>query len=724
MLLNIILGCCVFIITNFSLLYASHLVVRRFFSKFPPSVRLVAIGTLFYAFIILIFQALSPFHAISRTWVTATCLLLTAVAHFLWGNQRNLKSDIEPIKTWLRDGLSSRWSALIIICGFVVLLSFSRALLMPPLAWDCLTYHLTFATLWIKEGTLLLFKAPDQIQGCAHFPINGELFAAWLLLPFRSDILVNIMNFPITLLGGISCYAIARELRLSKKVASFASGLICFNPVIYNQLTTEFLDNAIFAFSVVSVLFAFRYLKEGNIRDGLLSSVPAGILLGIKYTAIPVVGLIFIAILLKTISLKKYSTFSKKMGLVFLCLLILCVLGGRKYIINSIDAGNPVYPFPLKILHYELFQGSSILEQEMEWMYEYEKEHGWDKYSLWEMEYRKFLYIKHTAGPKVFLLLLLASIALFARPKIVPKRCWYFLSSMWIIPLIVNYSESSANIARMGLWADLSTRYLSSYIALITIQGITVIERIGKHFNKIYFFLGILIVWDLMYINKNHLQEVEVFYSFVILLIILFLILFNYFYKRLMLPTERERGLFTSSSISRLRGSTTKLAVCFIFSFIVFSGGLYFLQSYRDSTRYLYYQEHLDLTPFPRNLVSGWEFLDRPGEQKTIAMTMGYKPPGHQWFFYPLFGKEFQNDIAYVSSKYKWEVPVWLHQGLMRGDDISIWRFNLERKKVNYIFLVKPWPIELQWMLAYQDEFQLVFSGQGCMVFKFMGENV
>jgi len=364
------------------------------------------------------------------------------------------------------------------------------------------------------------------------------------------------------------------------------------------------------------------------------------------------------------------------------------------------------------------------LEQEMEWMHEYEKEHGWDKYSLWEIEYRKFLYVKHTAGPKVFLLLFLAVIALFARPKNVYKRCWYFLSAMWIIPLIVNYSESSANIARMGLWADLSTRYLSSYIALITIQGLTIIERIGKNFKKIYFLLGILIVWDLMYINKNHLQEVEVFYSFVILLIILFLIVFNLFCKRLLLTIEGNRGLFASSGISRLRDSTTKTVIFFIFSLMVFNGGLYFIQSYRDSTRYLYYQEHLDLTHFPRNLVSGWEFLDSPGEQKTIAMTMGYKPPGHQWFFYPLFGKELQNDIAYVSSKYKWEVPAWLHQGLMRGEDLSIWRFNLQRKKVDYIFLVKPWPTELRWMLDCQDEFQLVFSGQGCMVFKYTGKNV
>ncbi len=155
MLFNTLIGCSVFLTTNISLLYTAHLLIRRFLPKAPPSVRLIAIGLLYYSSIILIFQALSPFYAISRTWVTLSCLLLALVSHLLWSDRRNLQADFEPIRSWIRAGLASRWAVLLIICGFVVLLSFSRALLMPPLAWDCLTYHLTFASLWIKKGTLL-----------------------------------------------------------------------------------------------------------------------------------------------------------------------------------------------------------------------------------------------------------------------------------------------------------------------------------------------------------------------------------------------------------------------------------------------------------------------------------------------------------------------------------------------------------------------------------------
>ena len=52
-----------------------------------------------------------------------------------------------------------------------------------------------------------------------------------------------------------------------------------------------------------------------------------------------------------------------------------------------------MYPFPLKIGNYQLFDGSDKLEQVNEWVAEYEKISGLDKLSLWEREYKKFLYI-------------------------------------------------------------------------------------------------------------------------------------------------------------------------------------------------------------------------------------------------------------------------------------------------------------------------------------------
>jgi len=734
MLSNTFLGCSIFLITNISLLYTSHLVARRFLPNAPPSVRLVAIGTFFYSLIILIFQALSPFHAITKIWVAISCLLLTVVSHCMWGKQSNLKADIEPIQEWIRDGLTSKWAVLLIICGFVVFLSLSRALLMPPLAWDCLTYHLTFAALWVKKGTLLLFKAPDQIIDNVYFPINGDIFASWLLLPFNNDLLVNIMNFPLTLLGGISCYAIARELGLSRKEASFAPALICFSPMIYSQISTSHVDNAVFTFCSAAVLFTLRYLRQGHLYDKLLALAASGILFGTKHIGIPVAGIIFIVTIIKTIKLVGYHGFLKKMSLIFLGLLIVCTLGGRQYIHNAIDARNPLYPFPLKIFNYEILEGSYKWQQQGEWVSEYEKESGWDKFSWWEREYRRFCYITSyysflpiSAGPKYFFFLILALVSIVMRPHEFSKRDWYFLSIMWLLPLVLFYINSSADLARRGPWVEYSTRFLSPFLALFTIQGLVLLKKIIKNFKGIYFFLAVFVIWDLLYINKAHIWEVAILYPYTILIILLVISLFILVLEKIKQPAPKKKAFFNSSepsSLGLLRASVITIkgwAIC-VMGCIVLVIGLYYLQCYRDNTRYTYYRTHADHQRIPTTLVSGWEYLDNPYEKKTIAMSMDFKPPGGYWFFYPLLGRWLQNDIVYLSAKYKWEVPAWLHRGLLRGDDFSIWLDNLKRRGVDYIFLQRPWSVELQWMQRNKKMFKLIFTDNNCKIFKYTGE--
>lgn len=721
MFFNTLVGCIIVLLTNGSLLYTAHLLVRRFFPNATASARLVAIGTLFYAFIILIFQTLSPFYAITRTGVTITCLLLALGSHFLWGKHRDLEADSEPLTTWLRDGLSSRWAALIIICGFVVVLSLSRALLMPPLAWDCLSYHLPFATLWIKKGTLLLFNAPDQISENVHFPINGDIFASWLMLPFQTDIVVNIMNFPITLLGGISCYAIARELGLTRKEASFAPALICFAPMVYSQITTQYIDNAVFAFSSAATLFGLRFLRKGFPQDSILSLVAGGLVLGMKFTGIPVVGIIFLATVLKTIRLVNYSGFLKKLGLIICGLLILCALGGRQYILNGLYAGNPLYPFSLTIVNHEILEGSHKLAQVSEWVSNWEKEQGVDKLSFWEKEYKKFSYSRRTAGPKYLIFLIVALISLFIRPRGVSQKDWYFLAVLWIVGIVLFYANTSADFARRGVWMQGSTRFLSFPMAIFTIQGLTVIAKLGRYFKNIFFFMVILIAWDLMHINKTHIQGIEGLYPLVIVMLILVII----FFKRVLEMLYQKKGSsLTAKEVSRSGSSTNRQWVVGILFFVTLTGGLYFLQSYRDTTRYSYYRDYFDYVDFPRTFVDGWEFLDQPDVKKTIAMSIGWAAPGHKWFFYPLLGRWLQNDVVYISAKYKWDAPIWLHRGLLRGNSRSTWLQNLKRKKVDCILVAKPWPIELRWMLSDQDAFQLVFSDQECKIFKYLGETI
>ena len=111
-----------------------------------------------------------------------------------------------------------------------------------------------------------------------------------------------------------------------------------------------------------------------------------------------------------------------------------------------------MYPLSVKVLDKEIFEGSGKLEQLEEWISDDEKESGWDKFSLWEKEYRKFCYIPLTAGPKFFIFAILALISLFTRPHHVSRRGWCFLAIVWIVPLFFYSADTSANVAKGAYW--------------------------------------------------------------------------------------------------------------------------------------------------------------------------------------------------------------------------------------------------------------------------------
>ena len=147
---------------------------------------------------------------------------------------------------------------------------------------------------------------------------------------------------------------------------------------------------------------------------------------------------------------------------------------------------------------------------------------------------------------------------------------WYFLAAMWIVPIAFYYIDTSASVARRGPFIDVNTRYLSPYFALFTIQGLVVIQKITTHFRKIHFFLAVLVVWDLLHINKTHIWEVAVLYPFMLLVILLVLILSALAVMGIKWFATKEKTplISTGAGPSRLSGSITRRGVAYVLIFI------------------------------------------------------------------------------------------------------------------------------------------------------------
>ena len=211
-------------------------------------------------------------------------------------------------------------------------------------------------------------------------------------------------------------------------------------------------------------------------------------------------------------------------------------------------------------------------------------------------------------------------------------------------------------LPRELIGSDGSTRYLSPIMALFTIQGLVFIQKLSNYVKKIDFVLISLVAWDLLYTGKKSYVGGR---SIISLYSIDDTLDYNHIQScagKAEIVCSKEGTFLTTTGLSALDANITKKWITYALVFIFLVTGLHFLQNYRDTTRYIYYGGHTDLEDHSKKFVNAWEFLDHPDGSKTIAMTMGWEPPGDHWFFYPLLGRWLQNDIVYISAKYGGEI--------------------------------------------------------------------
>ena len=102
----------------------------------------------------------------------------------------------------------------------------------------------------------------------------------------------------------------------------------------------------------------------------------------------------------------------------------------------------------------------------------------------------------------------------------------------------------------------------------------------------------------------------------------------------------------------------------------------------------------------------------------------GWNSSGHNWFYYPLFGRRMQNRVVYVPIGEPGFYSSRINRGL-RGEkpDFQIWLQNLRFMNVDLVFVQEPWSIELDWIRDYGQYFFLVSQGEFFSIYRFKDED-
>lgn len=702
-MLSTLFGSIIATISNASLLYTGHLAVRRFFPDEPASVRWVAFGLISTWLVIVLSVVLIFAHVFTIPGVTISAMGIAGLAWFFWRKHFSLCQEIAEVHAFVLPYARGRGAVLLLVACFVVFFQASRALMMPPVSWDSLTYHMTLAGLWVQNGGYARLLMPDAWDCYSHFPSNGEVFFAWLMVPFHSDLLVNLGNFPFLAMGAFSIYGLARELGSDKDFSLLSVACICFSPPLFAYVTTQYVDIQSFSEGLCGIFFLLRYARSGQPRDSIMAFAALGLAAGTKATMLQLL-LLSCAITLG-LSLWKRMDGKKSLKMAMGIIFVASTAAAPWYVRNCIETGSPLYPFSLSVCGIKIFQGSeytntiiSSLEMKIQYGIQEALLYWLDVFDISKKFHLNF-------GPKIVLFMIGGAMGLL----------WGIRSSnqiQWLIIGIISFAEfiqfMSKGMRSVRLeWADVSQRFLMLFFALTVISGIWLLAKTKKLKQPIVIILICFVILDLLLIHNNMIYGLSPLakgkHYFFVITVFIILTFFYYVFN-----------------ITKFKMS---LIVTFVILGIII---LPLLQCYRNDKRYLRFKDSSDLGGISRHYISGgWESVDNPGKPMTIAVTAGWAGVGHHWLIYPLMGRHLQNRLVYISPSQLGELVSYA-PGLdsFKRVDTLLWIARMQEAGVDRVFVIMPAPPELAWIENNPDIFKLLQESEDYRIYEVQQKNI
>ena len=573
-------------------------------------------------------------------------------------------------------------------------------LISPVMCPDSLQVHLAFPATWIVNGNLhnpvnifgsipMLFSGSLETSASSYYPMNAQLFFAWLMLPLRNAFLADLGEAPFYIIGIIAVYAILRRYDVSKRTALLSSFLWVLIPNIFKQLKTGSQIDLICAVLFLLVFYTLLLVKNKfSFSNAILFGISVGLLVGTK-----IINLVWLAAFLPFICYALYagvkaSKLSAGKVVIFTGAIISMVIlfGCFFYIKNYILIGNPLFPIEFKVFGKVIFPG--LFDNTAYKMQIAPK----DSFDLIRLTFKEGL------GPQ-FLLLILPGTFLplvffkYLRSKLVPLTEYLLLFATPLIMFIVYRMFIGVYVAR----------YLFPYLSLGLVSAVIFMTRFEKGYKYITFVSFISILITLPELARGY----ELVSSILISLV---------FFAVLIVYRARLSEFYKSKLFGKV--VLVLLSVAII--------GLFYLNKNYDESEFDRYPFSFSKKEvWQADIGRGWRALNElTGKGSRIAYT------GRMEFF-PLFGSGFKNTVKYISINSK-DVDLYNKpDGLFRKNrDFSAWKENLRREGIEFLFVslpvsdnrenpeLKKFTIEDDWASLHQESFKLLFSNPLVHIYK------
>ena len=669
-------------------LYVGEALSRRFLAPSATSIRWAI------AILIALFAATICFHLLAalEQFRLLPALLVLGVAGLL------VHWFVRPFADFLQDlsndmihlaalFLARRkdWRVIpVVVLSCLVFVPVAKTLLIPPLGWDALTYHCVKPAMWVQTGGALTMQAPGGWSYFSLFVGGGEVLTAWVMLPFRSDLLVPFLGALIWLATGFLMFAAGRRLGLSRWLCLMAMFFALFVPAVFRIAGAGYTEPSLVLFSLGAVLAGLCYFAERNPAFLVLGLAMTGLMAGTESEGLPVTGLVMLVLAAGTVFDARYRAVHLKWFLLG-CLSAFLVVAPW-WVRSYLQTGYPLTPVPVKVFGVTL----GVIVPELAWVQKWPNSVS----SIGrELAVLRDLFSFSAKSPYLGLFMLLPMflfpagiVALWRR-----NRWMSVLAAAAVAGVLVAFYFPGMEVIRLN-WAPSNARLLLLLVPLATLGAAVALgDTPGRStlFATVLSLLAAFQAFDGLFWGVDGVVMSTLPFVSIALLLLAFLVM------RL-----------------AVRGRTAAVGVVL---FLVPLLALPCLARFRDRTRADVFAD--EGTMMWHYTLRYWSdaarVADHPARPAVVAVTSAPWQGHDSWLDYAFLGSRFQNTLVYVPISAVGQLRNFDGTEAYRQDaSYEAWSYRLGEMNVDYVMSFWPTSLELLWMREHPERFRELSSGE------------
>jgi hypothetical protein len=489
------------------------------------------------------------------------------------------------------------------------------------------------------------------------------------MLPFGGDLLVGLADVAAWAGFAFSIYLLGRRIGLRSSEACISAAFVAAIPAPLLAAGAAYVDNLGHAFAALGVVYMLLFLRRDDPAFLAPAGMGLGLAAGVKFTALPLVGLLVAVIALAALGPARARPGFARGALLGLALAAAACVPW--FVRNGVESGFPFSPYPIRV-------GSLTLGENAAFSWYLQQPAG-PAYAL-GAEWNAFSSMLHTPlkdslGGFPLLPLVLAPLGLAVWWR--RQRAAAALGLVLLLHAGAVYLSPQFSVTRLR-WAENNARYFLLAVALATCLGFLATARRSRVYAA---FLLAGTAFNLWVYGALGWGPHEVTLVLGHLALLLALIAF---------------GVRLAPRGAPLRAALT---------LALLAGFLAHAAAWRSAWRYQLMAEGMSIHPVPKYWLGAARAVDSPREAYRIAVTSGPYAQADNWLTYPLLGSRLQNTLVYVPLSRSGEVLAANDPRYLAEADRQAWLERLVRTRAAAVMSFLPAGPELGWMESDPERF-------------------